>query len=80
MSKKVEIYTTPSCEFCKKAKEYMKEHDIQYKEYDVKEDADKRQEMIEMSGQMSVPVIVSGDEMMVGFEEKKFEELLEKGQ
>lgn len=75
MAKKVEIYTTPSCKFCTRAKEYMKENDIKYKDYNIREDEDKRQEMIEKSGAMSVPVIVMGDEVMVGFEEDKFEEM-----
>ena len=55
----------------------MKENEIKYKEYDVAEDAGRRQEMVEMSGQMGVPVLVVDDHMMVGFEEGKFQELLE---
>ncbi|PSO46504.1 MAG: NrdH-redoxin [Parcubacteria group bacterium SW_4_46_8] len=76
MANKVEIYTTPSCEFCKQAKEYMKENEINYKDYDVKESAEKRQEMIEISGQMSVPVIVVDEDMMVGFDAEKLEEMV----
>ena len=76
MANKVEIYTTPSCEFCKQAKEYMKENEINYKDYDVKESAEKRQEMIEISGQMSVPVIVVDEDMMVGFDADKLEEMV----
>ena len=55
----------------------MKENDIDYKEYDVSSDADRRKEMIEKSGQMGVPVIVVGDDLMVGFEEDRFKELVE---
>ena len=76
MANKVEIYTTPSCEFCKQAKEYMKENEINYKDYDVKESAEKRQEMIEISGQMSVPVIVVDEDMMVGFDAQELEEMV----
>ncbi|MEX2514766.1 MAG: Uxx-star family glutaredoxin-like (seleno)protein [Candidatus Paceibacterota bacterium] len=74
--KKVTIYSTPTCQYCEAAKEYMKEHEIDYKDYDVSSDTDRRKEMIEKSGQMGVPVIVIGEEMMVGFEQDKFEELL----
>ncbi len=74
--KKVTIYTTPTCQYCEKAKNYMKEHDIDYKEYDVSSDSKRRKEMIEKSGQMGVPVIVLGDDMMVGFEEGRFEEIV----
>jgi glutaredoxin-like YruB-family protein len=75
--KKVTIYSTPTCQYCQQAKEYMKENDIDYKEYDVSSDADRRKEMIEKSGQMGVPVIVVGDDLMVGFEEDRFKELVE---
>lgn len=54
----------------------MKEHEIDYKEYDVSSDTDRRKEMIEKSGQMGVPVILIGDDLMVGFEQGKFEELV----
>jgi glutaredoxin-like YruB-family protein len=76
--KKVTLYTTPSCQYCEQAKEYMKENDIDYKYYDVSEDTDRRKEMIEKSGQMGVPVIELGDEMMVGFDEERFEGMVQK--
>jgi glutaredoxin-like YruB-family protein len=76
--KKVTLYTTPSCQYCEQAKEYMKEHDIDYKYYDVSEDTDRRKEMIEKSGQMGVPVIELGDELMVGFDEERFEDMVQK--
>lgn len=75
--KKITLYTTPSCQYCEQAKEYMKENDIDYKYYDVSEDTDRRKEMIEKSGQMGVPVIELGDEMMIGFDEERFEKLIE---
>jgi alkyl hydroperoxide reductase subunit F len=55
----------------------MKENEINYKDYDVKESAEKRQEMIEISGQMSVPVIVVDEDMTVGFDAEKLEEMVE---
>lgn len=76
--KKITIYTTPTCQYCEQAKDYMKENDIDYKEYDVSSDTKRRKEMIETSGQMGVPVLVLGDQMMVGFEEGRFEEMVEK--
>jgi glutaredoxin-like YruB-family protein len=73
---KVTIYSTPTCQYCNLAKEYMKENEIDYKEYDVSSDTDRRKEMIEKSGQMGVPVIVIGDDLMVGFEEDQFVKLV----
>lgn len=74
--KKVLIYTTPTCPYCKQAKEYFKENKIDYEEADVANDSDKAQEMIDKSGQMGVPVIVIGDEVIVGFDKEKIDKAL----
>jgi len=76
MSKTVTIYSTPVCHFCQAAKEYFSEHNVEYTEHDVAGDPDKRQEMIEMTGQMGVPVIRIDDDVVVGFDEEKVAELL----
>lgn len=76
MAKEVTIYSTPVCHFCNAAKEYFKENNVEYTEHDVAADQDKRQEMIEMTGQMGVPVIRIGDDVVVGFDEAKVAELL----
>lgn len=62
------IYTTLSCVFCKKAKEFFKEHNINYKEIDVGKDVKAAREMIEKSGQMGVPVIEVNKEIIIGFD------------
>ncbi len=76
MSKTVTIYSTPVCHFCHAAKEFFTEHNIAYTEHDVAADLEKRQEMIEMTGQMGVPVIRIGDDVVIGFDEDKVKELL----
>lgn len=76
MSKKVIIYSTPTCHYCNMAKEFFKEDDIPYETFDVQSDLAKRKEMIEKSGQMGVPVIYVGDELVMGFDEDKLKELL----
>ncbi len=58
------------------AKALFKEKGVQYEEFNVAADTVKRQEMIEKSGQMGVPVIEIGDQIMVGFSREKIEELL----
>jgi glutaredoxin-like YruB-family protein len=73
----VKIYTTPTCAYCKMAKEYFKENKIDYEEFNVAEDAGKRQEMFEKTGQMGVPVIEIGGQIVIGFDKSKVEELLE---
>ena len=54
----VTIYTTKICQFCKMAKAYFKEHKVAFKELDVSDDVERQKEMIKISGQMGVPVIV----------------------
>lgn len=76
MAKSVTIYSTPVCHFCQAAKEYFTENNIEYTEYDVAADAEKREEMVEMTGQMGVPVIKIEDDIVVGFDEGKVAELL----
>lgn len=73
---KVEIYTTPTCHYCHMAKEYFKEHNIEYVEHDVAADTQARTEMVEKSGQMGVPVIFINGNMVIGFDQDKIEELL----
>ena len=70
------IYSTPVCHFCQAAKEFFKENDVTYEDINVAENAEKRQEMIEMTGQMGVPVIKIGNDVVIGFDESKLKELL----
>jgi glutaredoxin-like YruB-family protein len=74
--KPVSIYTTTTCHFCQMAKEFFKANNVAYTEFNVGEDADKRAEMIEKSGQMGVPVIYIGEDMVIGFNEPKIKSLL----
>jgi len=77
MSKKVEIYTTASCHFCHMAKEFFKANNIPFIDYNVGIDTTKRAEMIDISGQMGVPVIVIDDkDVVIGYNQKKVAELL----
>ena len=74
--KDVKIYSTASCHYCQLAKEFFKQHNIAYTEYNVGTDAEKRKEMVELSGQLGVPVIHVGDTVLVGFQEKMLSDLL----
>ena len=72
----VTIYTTPTCHFCHAAKDFFAENNVEFTEHDVAADQEKRQEMIEMTGQMGVPVIKIGNDAIIGFDEAKVKELL----
>ncbi|MBI2120691.1 MAG: glutaredoxin family protein [Parcubacteria group bacterium] len=74
--KNVTIYSTPTCHFCHMAKDFFKENHIKFTDYNVAEDMSKRTEMFDKSGQMGVPVIFIGDEMIVGFDERRIKELM----
>ena len=76
MKKNVTIYTTPSCVYCKMAKEFFQEHKIDYTEYDVASDAPRREEMIKITGQMGVPVIEVDGDITIGFDRSKLSQLL----
>ena len=76
MEKQITIYSTPTCHFCHAAKEFLTEHNVPFTEYDVATDAEKRDEMVEKTGQMGVPVITVDDEIMVGFDEGKLKEMV----
>ncbi len=53
------------------AKDFFAEKGIQYTGYDVSTDAQRREEMIQLTGQLGVPVIQIDDELMVGFDRAK---------
>ncbi|MGH2509958.1 MAG: glutaredoxin family protein [Ktedonobacteraceae bacterium] len=69
--KSVTIYSTPTCHFCAQAEEFFKEKGIEFTNYDVASDAARRQEMIQLTGQLGVPVIVIGGEVVIGFNRAK---------
>ncbi len=76
MDTAVTIYSTPVCHFCHAAKDFFKENNVAYTEHDVAADIDKRKEMIDLTGQMGVPVIKIGEDIIIGFDEPKLRELL----
>lgn len=74
----VKIYTTPTCPWCQKAKEYFKSHRVGAIELDVTEDDKAAREMVQISGQMAVPVIVIDEKVIVGFNQPEIEKILAK--
>ena len=74
--KNVIIYTTLTCPWCKKTKEFFKEHNVKYKEIDVVNNSKAAAEIIKKSGQMGVPVIDIEGKIVVGFDEPQLRRLL----
>ncbi len=73
---KITIYSTPTCHFCHMAKDFFKEKGLEFEDFDVSQDLEKRQEMIDKSGQMGVPVIIIDEKMTVGFNKPQIVEFL----
>jgi glutaredoxin-like YruB-family protein len=76
MEPKIVIFTTPTCVFCRKAKEYFLSRRLKFKEIDVSKDPAAAQDMVRRSGQMGVPVILINNHVVVGFDVAKIERLL----
>ncbi len=73
----IKIYSTPTCVYCRMTKEFLDERSVPYTDYNVAQDASRRDEMIERSGQMGVPVIDIDGKLIVGFDKARLMELLE---
>ncbi len=73
------IYSTPTCHFCHLAKEFFGAHGIKYTDRDAASDRQARQEAVQKSDQMGVPVIDVDGTIVVGFDEPRLRELLKIG-
>ena len=74
--KKVTMYTTPVCVYCKMAKEFFKKNGVSYEEKDVVADMKAQEEMIQKSHQLGVPVIDIEGEVFVGFDKEGISQAL----
>lgn len=72
----ITIYSTPTCPYCVKVKEYLKEKKLEYTDFNVADDQNKAKEMVAKSGQMGVPVIEIDGEIVIGFDEQRLAELI----
>lgn len=76
MGKKVVVYSTPTCPYCMRAKQFLKENNIDFKDVDVSVDQAKAEEMVKKSGQMGVPVLDIDGEIIVGFDKEAIKKSL----
>ncbi|MGE5309088.1 MAG: glutaredoxin family protein [Deltaproteobacteria bacterium] len=75
--KQVRMYSTPTCPFCVRAKQFFSENKIPFESYDVSQDQGKAEEMIKKSGQMGVPVIDIDGKIIVGFDKDRIKQALD---
>jgi len=76
----IKVYSTPTCPYCKMAKTYLDEKGFKYQDLDVTQDAAAKDEMVEKSGQMGVPVITIDGDLVIGFDKERMEVLLKAGE
>lgn len=72
----VRVFSTSTCPYCVTLKEFLKEHNVKFDDIDVGEDEKARNEMIQKSGQMGVPVVEINGQMIVGFDKGEILKLL----
>lgn len=72
----VKIYSTPTCPYCVRVKEYLKHKNIDFQNIDVSTDNKGLEEMVSLTGQMGVPVVVIDGKVVVGFDRQKIDSLL----
>ena len=72
----VKVYSTPTCPWCIRVKEYLKEQKIEFEDIDVSKNHEAAQEMIKKSGQSGVPVIDINGKIIVGFDKEAIEQAL----
>ena len=77
MAKEVKVYSTPTCPYCIRVKQFLKENAVIFEDIDVSMNQTAAQEMIKRSGQMGVPVIDINGELIIGFDKDKIKSALE---
>ena len=73
---KVKIYTTSTCPYCQMAKDFLKQHKVDFEEINVELDREAAMEMVRKSGQYGVPVLDIEGQIVIGFDEPRIRELL----
>jgi len=76
MAKSVKVYSTPTCPWCIRAKQFLKDNNIAFEDFDVGADQAKADEMVQLSGQMGVPVINIEGEIIIGFDKDRIKQSL----
>jgi glutaredoxin-like YruB-family protein len=70
---KVQVFSTSTCSWCRRAKRYLKERGVPFKEINVERDADAAREIVRKTGQTGVPVIKIGSRWIVGFDKEQID-------
>ncbi|MCE5198986.1 MAG: glutaredoxin family protein [Armatimonadota bacterium] len=74
--KNITVYSTPTCPYCRQAKEFLQERGVAFTDLNVATDLEARNAMVQKSGQLGVPVIEVDGNIVIGFNKSKLEELI----
>ena len=74
--KKVKIYSTPTCPYCIRAKQFLKDNNVEFEDINVSADEQRAEEMVRLSGQMGVPVLDIEGKIIVGFDKEEIKKEL----
>ena len=74
--KNVKVYSTPTCPYCIRAKQYLKDKGVDFEDINVGADQEKAKDMVSKSGQMGVPVLDIEGEIVIGFDKTKIDSAL----
>lgn len=74
--KRVIVFTTPTCTYCKQVKRYLAEQSIRFKDVDISRDSKAAQDMVRKSGQQGVPQLWINNRPIVGFDRPKIDKML----
>ena len=72
----IKLYSLPTWPHCHHAKEFLSQKNLEFTDLDVGEDKTARDEMVALTNQRGVPVIVIGDQVIIGFDQQKIEDAL----
>ncbi len=72
----VKVYSTPTCPWCIRTKQFLKENNIAFEDIDVSSNQQAAEEIIQKSGQMGVPVLDIDGEIIVGFDKERIKQAL----
>ncbi len=72
----VKVYSTPTCPYCVTLKLWLKEKNIEFEDIDIAEDEKARDDMVERSGQIGVPVVDIDGQIVIGFDRDKISKIL----
>lgn len=76
MSKKVKVYSTPTCPYCEILKEFLKNEGIEFESIDLSKDEKAQKYILEKTGKLAVPVTEIDGQFIAGFNKEKIIELL----